>query len=73
MFAKAVINVSQATLLAAYSEIGEFFGGRNHATVISADRKVAGWLAGDIKLKVASQTWRLADVIETIEQQLMAG
>lgn len=58
---------------AAYSEIGEFFGGRNHATVISADRKVAGWLAGDIKLKVASQTWRLADVIETIEQQLMAG
>ena len=26
---------------AAYSEIGRFFGGRNHSTVISAEKKVA--------------------------------
>jgi chromosomal replication initiator protein len=58
---------------AAYSEIGEYFGGRNHATVISADRKVAAWLADDVKVKVASQSWRLADVLNTIEQQLLAG
>ena len=58
---------------AAYSEIGEFFGGRNHATVISADRKVADWLAQDARVKVASQSWRLADVLSTIEQQLLAG
>jgi len=58
---------------AAYSEIGEYFGGRNHATVISADRKVAEWLAGDAQVKVASQSWRLADVLCTLEQQLLAG
>ena len=29
---------------AAYSEIGRYFGGRNHSTVISAEKKVAGWL-----------------------------
>jgi chromosomal replication initiator protein len=58
---------------AAYSEIGEFFGGRNHATVISADRKVAEWLAQDAQVKVASQSWRLADVVSTLEQQLLAG
>ena len=58
---------------AAYSEIGEFFGGRNHATVISADRKVADWLARDMQVKVASQSWRLADVLNTLEQQLLAG
>ena len=27
---------------AAYSEIGRYFGGRNHSTVISAEKKVAG-------------------------------
>jgi len=58
---------------AAYSEIGEYFGGRNHATVISADRKIATWLAQDVSLKVASQTWRLAEVVDTLEQQMLAG
>ncbi|MGE5192515.1 MAG: chromosomal replication initiator protein DnaA [Deltaproteobacteria bacterium] len=58
---------------AAYSEIGEYFGGRNHATVISADRKVAEWLAQDAQVKIASQSWRLADVLSTLEQQLLAG
>jgi chromosomal replication initiator protein len=58
---------------AAYSEIGEYFGGRNHATVISADRKVAQWLAQDAQVKIASQSWRLADVLSALEQQLLAG
>ena len=58
---------------AAYSEIGEYFGGRNHATVISADRKVAGWLAADVSVKIASQTWRMSEVMETLQQQLQAG
>ena len=58
---------------AAYSEIGEFFGGRNHATVISADRKVGTWLAQNAQVKIASQTWRVVDVLSTIEQQLLAG
>jgi chromosomal replication initiator protein len=58
---------------AAYSEIGEYFGGRNHATVISADRKVSEWLARDAQVQVASQQWRLADVLSTLEQQMLAG
>lgn len=58
---------------AAYSEIGQYFGGRNHATVISADRKVSSWLAENAEVKVASQTWRLSDVLDTLEQQLLAG
>jgi chromosomal replication initiator protein len=58
---------------AAYSETGQFFGGRNHATVISADHKVAAWLSENAEIKVASQTWRLSDVLDTLEQQLLAG
>ena len=42
---------------AAYSEIGRFFGGRNHSTVISAEKKVArlaprrgaGWPPGRLR------------------------
>jgi hypothetical protein len=41
--------------------------------VISADHKVTAWLAENAEVKVASQTWRLADVLDTLEQQLLAG
>jgi len=58
---------------AAYSEIGAYFGGRNHATVISADRKVKKWLSQGAELRIASQKWRLAEVLETLEQQVLAG
>lgn len=58
---------------AAYSEIGAYFGGRNHATVIAADHKITAGLADNIEVKVASRMWRLSDVIETLEQQLLAG
>jgi chromosomal replication initiator protein len=57
----------------AYSEIGRHFGGRNHTTVIAAERKVVEWLRAGQDVKVASRTWRLADIVETLEQQLMAG
>jgi len=57
---------------AAYSEIGEYFGGRNHATVISAEKKVKNWLTDGTTIKVASNSWRLEEVLETLEQQLQA-
>jgi chromosomal replication initiator protein len=57
----------------AYSEIGRHFGGRNHATVIAAERKVAGWIREGVSVRVASRTWRLGDILETLEQQLQAG
>jgi chromosomal replication initiator protein len=58
---------------AAYSEIGEYFGGRNHATVIAADHKISAGLAQSVEIEVASHTWRLSDIVETLEQQLLAG
>ncbi|MBS0265120.1 MAG: chromosomal replication initiator protein DnaA [Planctomycetes bacterium] len=58
---------------AAYSEIGAYFGGRNHATVIAADQKITAGLSQDLEIKIASRTWRLADVVESLEQQLLAG
>lgn len=58
---------------AAYSEIGDYFGGRNHSTVISAERKIDLWISDQTPMKVASQTWRMGEVLEALEQQLQAG
>ena len=58
---------------AAYSEIGHYFGGRNHSTVMSAEKKVKLWLSSQTLVKVSSQTWAVADVLESLELQLEAG
>jgi chromosomal replication initiator protein len=58
---------------AAYQEIGQYFGGRNHATVISAEKKVLGWLAAKAPLKVAAESWPMDEVVEALERQLQAG
>ena len=76
-------NVSQPRMLAmflarkltqaAYSEIGEFFGGRNHSTVISAERQVRTWMTDDTKITIASRQWTLGELVQTLEQQLLAS
>lgn len=57
----------------AYTEIGQHFGGRNHSTVMSAERKVQQWLEENSTIQVASQTWTIGEILSTIEQQLLAG
>jgi chromosomal replication initiator protein len=58
---------------AAYKEIGDFFGGRNHSTVVAAEKKVDTWLRAAKELTFADRNWHLSDVMESIEQQLLAG
>lgn len=58
---------------AAYSEIGEYFGGRNHSTVMSAERKVRTLLKERTAVKVSSQTWSFDEIVETLEQRLQAS
>jgi chromosomal replication initiator protein len=58
---------------AAYSEIGQHFGGRNHSTVMSAEKKVNDWLLQSARIKIVSQAWTTEDVVATLEQQLQAG
>jgi chromosomal replication initiator protein len=57
----------------AYAEIGDFFGGRNHSTVIAAEKKIKASLDEDEPIKIHTQTWRVNDLIEALEQQLQAG
>ncbi len=57
----------------AYSEIGQHFGGRNHSTVMSAERKIRGMISDSATLNIAAQSWPIREVVESLEQQLKTG
>lgn len=56
---------------AAYSEIGSFFGGRNHSTALAAEKKVRAWLRDDGVLQLGEQRFRVREVLEAIERDLL--
>ncbi|HBL45989.1 MAG TPA: chromosomal replication initiator protein DnaA, partial [Planctomycetaceae bacterium] len=66
-------NISQPRMLAmflarkltqaAYTEIGDFFGGRNHSTVMFAEKKVRKWLENQSSIRVALQDWSTEEII----------
>jgi len=58
---------------AALSEIGEFFGRRSHSTVISAQKRVDGWMAAGEPLVLAERTWDVDEAIRQVERKLQAG
>ena len=57
---------------AAYSEIGRFFGGRNHSTVISAEKKVIGWIKDEQQSPPLAGFETLAEVLAALERALGA-
>ena len=57
----------------AFSEIGDYFGGRSHSTVIAAERKVANWLKNDEGICVSHATYPAKEVLRRIESNLRIG
>jgi chromosomal replication initiator protein len=53
-----------------HGEIGRYFGGRNHSTVVAADKKVRGWLSSDQQFHHGQQSWRVRELLEGIEREL---
>jgi chromosomal replication initiator protein len=58
---------------AALSEIGSFFGGRSHSTVISAQKKVRDWMEQQSRLCLAEGNCTIDEAIRKVEQALRAG
>lgn len=58
---------------AALSEIGYYFGGRSHTTVISAQKKVNAWMVDRAPLDVGRGPCDLEEAVRRIEQTLQAG
>ncbi len=55
---------------AAYSEIGRFFGGRNHSTVIAAEKKVKSWLQDEQRQPWLPGFENVGDVLSVLESKL---
>lgn len=55
-----------------YSEIGRYFGGRNHSTVISAEKKVLGWLRAEERNGLLAGFETVSDILSALERDLGA-
>jgi chromosomal replication initiator protein len=56
---------------ATYAEVGQYFGGRSHSTVVAAEKKVRQWLQEDASLTLGERPLRVRDVIERAERDLL--
>jgi chromosomal replication initiator protein len=56
---------------AAYSEVGQYFGGRNHSTAVAAEKKVRAWVAADAELALGERRLRVREVVERVERELL--
>lgn len=75
--------VSQARMLAmwlarkhtraAFSEIGEFFGRRSHATVIAAHNAVDGWRRDGAAIPLPGRDCHISETIRQLESRLRTG
>lgn len=57
---------------AALSEIGSYFGGRKHTTVISAQQKVGAWMGQQATLRIADVQCGIEEAIRRVERRLKA-
>jgi chromosomal replication initiator protein len=58
---------------AAFSEISHYFGRRSHSTVISAEKKVNGWVKNEATIQLGLGACRVEEAIRRVETQLRTG
>ena len=54
----------------AYSEIGRYFGGRNHSTAVAAEKKIRQWLEQDSELVLGERHLRVREIISLVEREV---
>jgi chromosomal replication initiator protein len=58
---------------AVLSEIGEYFGNRSHSTVISAEKRVNGWMNDGLIVRLPDCDCRVEEAVRRIETKLRAS
>ncbi|HYO25207.1 MAG TPA: DnaA/Hda family protein [Lacipirellulaceae bacterium] len=58
---------------AALSEIGEFFGGRSHSTVVSAKRKFDGLISAGGEVVIGDRPCQVDEAVRRLEARLRTG
>jgi chromosomal replication initiator protein len=67
------IYLSRRLTGAAFSEIGSHFGNRNHSTIITSNDKIKSMIANHGSIRLGSSTWLIEDLVESLEQQILAS
>lgn len=57
----------------AFSEIGDYFGGRSHSTVIAAQKKVIDWIAKNQPIDLPNAYYPAKEAIARLESNLRIG
>ena len=57
--------------LAQARDIGLHFGGRNHSTVVAAEKKVRQWLQDNVELALGERRVRARELVERVELDLL--
>jgi chromosomal replication initiator protein len=65
------MHLARKHTAATFAEVGEHFGGRNHSTVVAAQKKVRHWLQEDSSMLLGERQLRVRDVIERVERELL--
>jgi chromosomal replication initiator protein len=66
--------LSREHTTAAFSEIGRYYGDRNHSTVIAAHRRVGEWLQGERTLGGRGpKGMKVREAIAAVESLLRIG
>lgn len=58
---------------AAFAEISQYFGRRSHSTVISAEKKIARWVADGATMQLGAEACRVGDAVRRVEMRLRTG
>lgn len=65
--------ISRKLTGSAYREIGGYFGGRDHSTVVAAERRVKQWIESEERLKIptACKGQNVSEMVHELEELLM--
>lgn len=67
--------VARRLTKAAWREIGQYFGGRDHSTVVAASKRVDDWIARSVAVELPNScrgtTWN--DVVQELEERILAA
>ena len=57
----------------ALSEIGDYFGGRSHSTVVAAQKRIEQWLESGEKIELESGALPLKEAVQVLARRLRVG
>jgi len=66
--------ISRKLTHSAYREIGLYFGGRDHSTVVAAEKRVFSWINHDepVKVPTSCKSRTISGIVSELEDRLMA-